>query len=221
MFVCLTVSVFRPSCSISYDTSGNTVFRCSHDSEGEAIQTIRYSINGAAERTGAHSILIFSFTTHNCYLKPSHFYQGLPVITYKQSCLSYKLEFNSYTREHCFIRHNPLCISLCCVDLYPMRTLSYSHTASSVFEFQINVDDLQVGDNIIALTFVSTSGSSVTRIFTVRKVQIITFSPSCSVTSQSDGTVAFTCSGGSDSIQSIRYSINGGSEVTSMWFAPS
>ena len=97
---------------------------------------------------------------------------------------------------------------------------SLSHTTvADVSRFVIDTDDLLVGDNVIALTFTSTSGSSVTRIFTVRKVQTVTFAPSCNAVSQADGRVVFTCSHGSSSnaIQTIRYSINDGSEITGMF----
>jgi hypothetical protein len=135
------VLVFRPSCTYSYDSSGSVVFRCSHDGEDEAIQSIKYSINGA------------SLTT-----------------------------------------------------------------ASSVSQFQINAAYFLVGDNIVALTFISASGANVTRIFTIRKSFVQNnFTPSCGYSSAPSGRVVFSCSqgSGSQSIRIIRYSINGGQERTS------
>jgi hypothetical protein len=116
------------------------VFRCSHDGEDEAIQSIKYSINGA------------SLTT-----------------------------------------------------------------ASSVSQFQINAAYFLVGDNIVALTFISASGANVTRIFTIRKSFVQNnFTPSCGYSSAPSGRVVFSCSqgSGSQSIRIIRYSINGGQERT-------
>ena len=97
---------------------------------------------------------------------------------------------------------------------------SFLPTASSVSQFQLNANDLLVGDNIISLTFISASGANVTRIFTIRKTLTqVTFSPSCGYTFQTGGNVVFSCSQGSgtQSIRTIRYSINGGQEVTGEW----
>jgi hypothetical protein len=86
-----------------------------------------------------------------------------------------------------------------------------------VSRFQISADQLLVGDNVVSLTFTSASGATQTLIFTLRKIQVVAaFIPRCSYASDSSGSIAFSCSRGTgtENIRTIRYTINGGSEMT-------
>ena len=56
-----SVVVFTPRSSVSHDSSGNVVFRCSVGAGSDTIRTIRYTINGGKQRTG---IVLFPLSIH-------------------------------------------------------------------------------------------------------------------------------------------------------------
>jgi hypothetical protein len=79
----------------------------------------------------------------------------------------------------------------------------------------IAADLLEVGENVVFISLTSTSGVTRTLQFTLRKAQAV-FSARCGYTSDSSGDAEFGCStsAGSEAIQSITYTINGGEERT-------